>query len=1069
MKPKAKKPTASAQRFPESETDRELRQKLSPREIVPAIVRIGATFGFPPQSAVYWKPNHSDLGQELGMPALRLQTIAALVLAAAPLAAFSLRHQTGSSGNPPPPQTPDFAREVRPILAKNCFKCHGPDEKTRKAKLRLDVPGAPSGVVVPGKPGESELIARIFSDDPDTVMPPPSTKVTLTAAQKDILKRWIAAGARYEQHWAFVPPRAAAPPIVADAGWAKNPIDRFVLARLEKEGLQPAPAADRYTLVRRVSLDLIGLPPTPDEVDAFVNDDSANAYEKVVDRLLASPHYGERWARRWLDLARYADTNGYEKDRPRVIWPYRDWVIKALNADMPFDQFTIEQLAGDMLPGARPEQIIATGFHRNTMMNEEGGIDPLEFRWYAVVDRVNTTATTWLGLTLGCAQCHSHKYDPITQREYYQMLAFLNNADEPDYEVADPAIGKRRADVEAKIGDLTASLPAKFPGGAAALDKALAAWDQAESARAVVWELLRPTSMKATMPHLELLDDGSVLASGDQTKSDTYTLTFATKIEGVTALRVEVLPDESLPDRGPGRVYYEGRKGDFFLSELTLETGGKPVRFGGASQDHPKGQAAHAIDGNPATGWSTNGEVGRAHEAVFTFAQPVNLEGAAKLTMLFERYYASGLGRFRIWVTTDPRKTVRASGHGTAIDAILAKAADRRSAGEVLQLRQRFLEVCTELADARKEIEKLRAALPAFTATLVLKERPPTNPRPTHIHHRGEFLQPKEAVEPGVLSVLHPLAAGLPRNRLGLARWLMAPENPLTARVTMNRQWQALFGRGFVHTTEDLGLQGELPSHPELLDWLACEFVKQGWSLKKMHKLMVMSATYRQSSRVTPELLRRDPQNKLLARGPRVRLEAEAIRDSLLRVSGLLAPKLGGPSVFPPQPPSVSTEGVYGPLKWTVSPGQDRYRRGLYTFLKRSIPYAMFATFDGVTGENCLGRREISNTALQALTMLNDLVVIEAAQKLGSTLAAAPGFVEARTIELFRRCLTRPPSAEERAAIADFFSRQQVRLRKGELDAKAIAGPGEGDLVERAAWTLLARAVLNLDEMLTKE
>jgi hypothetical protein len=948
---------------------------------------------------------------------------------------------------------PDFTREVRPILSRYCFKCHGPDEKTRKAKLRLDVPGK-----VPGR----ELTERIASADPDQIMPPPSTKTTLSAAQQDVLKRWIAAGAQYEQHWAFVAPRAVAPPRVREVRWPHNPIDDFVLARLEKEGLTPSPAADRYTLIRRLSLDLLGLPPTLAEVDAFLNDTAPNAYEKVVDRLLSTPQYGERWARRWLDLARYADTNGYEKDRPRIIWPYRDWVINAINADMPFDQFTIEQLAGDLLPNATPAQIVATGFHRNTMMNEEGGIDPLEFRYYAVVDRANTTATTWLGLTLGCAQCHSHKYDPISQREFYQLMAFLNNADEPDYEIRDPAVVKRRADIDAKIAALVAALPERFPGGADALAKSFAAWDERESARAVTWTVVKPSAMTTTMPHLRMLDDGSILASGDQTKSDTYTLTFDTKWDGVTALRLEVLPHESLPDGGPGRTYYEGRKGDFFLSELKVEAGGKPVRFSGASQD--QGNAATAIDGNPATGWSTPGG---AHEAVFNFAAPVRCDGV-KLSMLFERYYASGLGRFRISVTTDQRRAA-APGHGSAVAVILARPADQRTDADRRLLRERFLAVAPELAAVHKEMDALRASRPAFTTTLVMKERPGDNPRPTHIHHRGEFLQAKERVEPAVLSALHPLPADAPRNRLGLARWLVSPDNPLTGRVTMNRHWQAFFGRGLARTTEDLGIQGEAPTHPELLDWLAREFINQRWSLKKMHKLLAMSATYQQSSQVTRELLARDPENRLLARGPRVRLEAEQIRDSLLRVSGLLSPKLGGPSVFPPQPPSVSTEGVYGPLQWKPSTGEDRYRRGMYTFLKRSIPYAMFATFDGVTGETCQARREVSNTPLQALTMLNDLVVVEAAQKLGTTLAAAPGSLEARTTDLFRRCLTRPPTAKERDSLSAFFTRQRDRLQGGQLDAKAIAGDGAGAVVERAAWTLTARAVLNLDELVMKE
>jgi hypothetical protein len=940
--------------------------------------------------------------------------------------------------------------------------------------MRLDVPASPEdGIIVPGKPEDSELYARVSAANPAKRMPPAATKTTLSAEQIKTLKEWIARGAKYEQHWALVPPRQPAPPQVAAQGWPRNAIDRFILARLESEGLKPSPPADPHTLIRRVSLDLIGLPPTPEEVDAFIKDKSSEAYEKLVERLLESPRYGERWARRWLDLARYADTNGYEKDRPRVIWPYRDWVIKALNADMPFDRFTIEQIAGDLLRGAGPEQLVATGFHRNTMVNEEGGIDPLEFRYYAVVDRVNTTGTTWLGLTLGCAQCHSHKYDPISQREYYQMMAFLNNADEPDYEIPDPGIAKRRREIDQKITQAQSNLPDLYPGGKEALDKAFAAWAERESAKAVAWTVVQPSALKSSLPHLEVLKDGSILAGGDQNKSDTYDLTFDAPLKGVTALRLEALPHESLPARGPGRGYYEGPKGDFFLSELTLTVQGKPVPFAGASHSHAtqgagKVGAQFCFDGDASTGWSTSDRPGQAHEAVFNFAKPVDFGGPAQLHMLFERHYACGLGRFRLSVTTSGNRA-QASSHGKDIEDILAKPAAQRTPEESAALLRRFVEVAPELASARQGIDKLRKSIPPWQTTMIMKERPSTNPRPTFIHHRGEFLQPRDKVEPAVPAALHPFPKEAPRNRLGFAQWLVAPNNPLTARVTMNRHWQAFFGRGIVRTTEDLGVQGDFPTHPELLDWLAQEFIRQGWSLKKMHKLIVTSAAYRQSSRLSPELLARDPENRLLARGPRVRLEAELIRDSLLRVSGLLSSKMGGPSVFPPQPASVTTEGVYGSIKWQVSAGEDRYRRGLYTFLKRSIPYAMFQTFDGVTGETCLARREISNSPLQALTMLNDLVVVEAAQALGKISAQASGSARERVNTLFRRCLVRPPLAEEEAALVRYFKRQHERLANGQLNAKAIGGSGEDDTVERAAWTLTARALLNLDEMITKE
>jgi hypothetical protein len=1157
----------------------------------------------------------------------------------------------------------DFNRDVRPVLARHCFKCHGPDDKARKAKLRLDLRSGAvrktrSGnrPIVPGKPDRSELVRRIFAKDPHDVMPPPAVKNPLSAGEKHLLRRWIAAGAEYKPHWALVAPRQAPLPKVEQTDWPRNAIDYFVLARLEAVGLRPSPTADRYTLARRLYLDLIGMPPTPQEADAFVHDPAPDAYEKLVERLLASPHYGERWARRWLDLARYADTNGYEKDRARSISPYRDWVIQALNGDLPFDEFTIDQLAGDMLPGATLEQRVATGFHRNTMLNEEGGIDPLEYRFHAMTDRVATTGTVWLGLTLGCAQCHTHKFDPIPHREYYRFMAFLNNADEPEMEVPRPELAARRAQLETRIAAREANLLNRFPpadglrwhvprparllscGGATmkdlgdgsvllsgknpeqdsytvvidsdatgveavrvealtdpslpstgpgrtphgnfvlteiavtaaprdqpdqarpvklvraeadfaqdgfpaahaidgnpktgwaihgkdpwnvnraatftlakpvgfaggtrwtirldqrygghhtlgrfrvSLGKALhdgrplairrrdnlerkfAEWLRREGSRAVRWTVLRPAEVTSNLPHLTVLDDSSVLASGDQTKRDVYDLNFRTELKGVTAIRLEALPHDSLPKHGPGRVYYEGAAGDFFLSEIALTAGGRPVPLTHASP----ASAAPAIDGKPETGWSIADAHGRAHAAVFNLAQPLADAKSLQVRLLFERYYSAPLGRFRISVTTDTR---RAEAHGLPadIEALLLIPVGRRTVAQRDRLLRYFLSVAPELAAEREAIHKLLDRMPAYPTTLVLAERPPENPRTTYVHHRGEFLQPTERVEPDVLSVLPPLPKDAPRNRLTLARWLVDPHNPLVGRVTVNRQWAAFFGRGLVSTTGDFGYQGEPPTDPVLLDWLAVELVGQGWSLKKIHRLMVISATYRQSSRVTPELVAKDPHNLLLARGPRFRIDAELVRDAALTASGLLSPRIGGPSVFPPQPPGVTSEGTYGALAWKPSEGPDRYRRGLYTFSKRTAPYAMFTTFDAPSGEACVARREVSNTPLQALTLLNDTVFVEAAQALGRQISAQPGTAETRAAGLFRRCLTRPPSPDELDLLVTFYRTQKQRFAGKALNAAAVAGPGAGDPAERAAWTAVARALLNLDETMTKD
>ncbi|HSU65855.1 MAG TPA: PSD1 and planctomycete cytochrome C domain-containing protein [Tepidisphaeraceae bacterium] len=995
----------------------------------------------------------------------------------------------------------EFNRDVRPILSANCFKCHGIDDGARKSKLRLDVrevatAPAKSGkvAIVPGKPDASELVRRVFSPDPDEVMPPASTKVVLSATQKSLLKQWVAAGAKYEVHWAFVAPRQAPLPEVKDATWAANPIDRFVLAKLRSEGLSPSPEADRFTLIRRVSLDLVGIPPTPAEADAFAKDPSRDAYDKLVDRLLASPHYGERWARRWLDLARYADTNGFEKDRPRPIWPYRDWVINALNADMPFDQFTIKQLAGDMLPKPTSDDRVATGFHRNTMLNEEGGIDPLEYRFRAAVDRTNTTGTTWLGLTVGCAQCHTHKFDPIRQSEYYSLMAFLNNADEPEMTVPDAGIAEKRAQVETKIAKLTRELPDKWSTRGATTGKASASqaattqsasdepdsprekarrafadWEKRESARAVKWTVLRPAEMSAKSPFLTLQPDGSILAGGDIIKSDTYELKFRDVPKGITAVRLEVLPDASLPSNGPGMVYYEGTHGDFFLSEISLLADGAAHKFAKAAQSFADGKfvAEKAIDGDPQTGWSVKGAQGRANLAVFALAEPVGETRELTLRMLFERYFAAPLGHFRISVTTD-QKAADPVPLPAEVESALAIAADARTAGQRDSLFDYFLSVAPELAPARKEIDRLGDSIPKEPTTLVLSERPAGHARPTYVHHRGEFLQTAEEVKPAIPSFLPPLPAGAPANRLTFARWLVSPENPLTARVTVNRQWQAFFGRGIVGTLQDFGYQGDLPTHPELLDWLAVEFMKEGWSLKKLDRLIVTSATYKQSSLVTPDRLEKDPQDLLLSRAPRFRLEAELIRDAALADASLLSPKIGGPSVFPPQPASVTTEGTYGALAWKASTGEDRYRRSLYTFSKRTAPFAMYNTFDAPTGEECLARREVSNSPLQALTLLNDTMFIEAAQAMGRNVAAGDGSDEAKATSVFRECLTRAPDSEELQALVEFAQKQRDRLKSGELDAQKLAGEGKGDAVERATWTMVARAVMNFDEAVTR-
>ncbi len=1039
----------------------------------------------------------------------------------------------------------DFARDVRPILASKCFACHGPDEDAREADLRLDTRNGATAVrdgspaVVPGKPDESPLVERVESADEDERMPPPDSKLTLNDAEKRMLRRWVEQGAHYSKHWAFVPPKRPAFPDVADEDWIRNPIDRFVLARMKQAGLSPSPEADRYRLVRRVYLDLIGLPPTPEEVDAVVNDPRPDAYERLVDRLLASPHYGERWARPWLDLARYADTNGYEKDRPRTIWPYRDWVIDALNHDMPFDRFTIEQIAGDMLPHATIAQRIATGFHRNTMLNEEGGVEVEQFRYESLIDRVNTTGAVWLGLTVGCSQCHSHKFDPMTQTEYYRLLAFFNNADEPELAIPDADIARRRARLRAEIEQRERELATKWPAAEGTDPREEArrrqhAWETEQIRKTHDWHPLRPVltdSRKGTT--FTELDDRSLLAGGNRPNNDLYRIAFEVGTDHLTGLRLEALPHESLPAGGPGRAPISVGKiiteGDFLLSEFRayLVPPGEALearQLVRHSTENWKPLAIHRVtashawkdstgdktqDGNLDTGWRIGEETGKAHHLVFELAEPVAVPPGALLVVDLEQAYIHNmvLGRFRISGTSD-RPPLASSGLPAEVESALRIPPKRRSPQQAWMVQRHFLRTAPELKDEVARIDALRATMPRFVRTLVMQERLPQVRRTTHRHHRGEYLKPKEVVTPGVPAFLHSFPKGAPRNRLGLARWLVDRRNPLVARVVVNRQWQVLFGRGIVKTSEDFGTQSSPPSHPKLLDWLAVEFMDRGWSLKQLHRLIVTSATYRQSSRVTPESLARDPENIWLSHAPRVRLEAEQVRDTILAAAGMLTERIGGPSVFPPQPEGV-TSLSYGSLAWKTSSGADRFRRGIYTFLKRTAPYAMYGTFDAPTRETCVVRRGRSNTPLQALTLLNDVVIMEAAQGLAWQMVHRPATGDDASIRrLFRRILTRPARDTEVDLLRGFLKSQRGRLARGELDAAAICGvkrPAKTEnskgrreqdaelaaavrdrlrhlgqavpdkpvdaarLAEWAAWTTLVRALFNLDETITKE
>src|SRR6056297_99002 len=943
-----------------------------------------------------------------------------------------------------------FARDILPILSANCYACHGPDESQRQGGLRLDIEadakGGGEGVIVPGNPQTSQLLARITSNDPDEVMPPPDFNRQLEPEQIERIRQWIADGAEWEQHWAFQPLREPT-----------GTLDDWVRHRLQTKNLSLQPAASPHNLARRLSLDLLGVPPTPEQADAFAADPSPEAYEAMVDRLLGQPQFGEHWARMWLDLARYADTKGYEKDRGRTMWPYRDWVIKAFNTDMPLDRFTTEQLAGDLLPEPTTEQIVATAFHRNTMSNDEGGTDDEEFRTLAVKDRINTTVQVWMGLTMGCAQCHTHKYDPISIEDYYRFFAIFNQTedadrgnDAPRMEVATPGQMASRIAFRKQLTDLQQRLQAA---------EEAAAISESETNP---WRAAEVTAAKSSAGTTLQVDDQQVItASGKSPESDTYELTCELAAGRHTALRLEAIPVDN--GKGTGELGRNPADPNFVVSEFTVRPDSrddaedaepwalKQARADFAQDGWP---AAGAIDGDSKTGWAISPRKSERHVILFDFAEPLQWEQPRRVRVTITQAYGNRLtlARFRVSISGDDVTTL----------------APESDSPECRELRE-------QIADTQQQIKALNDQLVQLP---IMRELPANKQRQTRLHRRGNFLDPGEPVAPAVLSAFHPLPESVPANRLGVAQWLVSDANPLTPRVWANRVWARLFGRGLVETEEDFGALGAPPSHPELLDWLAAEYRNGGWSLKTLLKTIVMSETYRQSSHLNAATLEADPDNRWFSRAPRFRLTGEALRDQALSVSGLLSAKMGGPPVMPPQPTGL-WRSTYSGEQWIDAEGEDRFRRGLYTYLKRTTPYPSFTTFDGGSGEVCLIRRVRTNTPLQALITMNDPVFLEAATALAGRMIeeAAAETPTARAQRGMRLALIRPLRDGELEPLLRLQHDTLVRFQSDPKAALQLIAAGRGDPnappskvspAEWASWIMVATSILNLDEYLTR-
>lgn len=955
----------------------------------------------------------------------------------------------------------DFNRDVRPILSKNCLACHGPDPEHREGGLHLtDEKIAKSELesgavaIVPEKPDKSELITRIKTDDEFSLMPPPDSGHELTAQEIDILKQWVSEGARYSRHWSFVKPERPKVPAIKKPGWQENPIDSFVISRMHEKGLSPNTEADRYTLIRRLSFDLRSLPPTPAEVEEFVSDRSEKAYENLVDRFLTDTAYGERWARVWLDLARYADSRGYGSDplRPN-IWRYRDWVIDAFNRNLPYDQFTIEQLAGDLLPDATLDQKVATAFHRNTMTNTEGGTDDEEFRVAAVKDRVDTTIQVWMGLTMGCAKCHSHKYDPISQEEYYQFYSLFNQTADRDLPNEAPTIQAPTATWESQVAAIDAKI--------AALERQLKADTPELQSRREEWiqKTLKkinaePNPVKARIIRIELPGRDKILS-----------LAEVQVFSGETNLALQGSASQSSTDyEGPAQLAIDGNTdGHFFNAKSTTHT---------KTEKDPWWEvdlgAEHKIEKVSIWNRSDGTVYSRLNNfRILLINETKNKDGKPVRETVWSQSIKEA-PKISAEYAVDSRLTVPED-----ILVILNKPRKEWNPNEQQKIVEYHRSLDGDSQKISQQIASLQKSKPAVPTVPVMQDLPLEQQRETFVHIRGNFLSPGEKVTPGLPHEFHKLDA-VPETRLDAAKWLVHPANPLTSRVAVNRFWAKIFGRGLVVTEEDFGSQGEMPSHPALLDWLAVEF-QQDWDIKRLLKLMVTSSTYRQSSETSSHKLEIDPNNIWLARGPRFRLEAEMVRDQALALSGLLSRKIGGPSVYPPQPPGLWRAAFNGQRTWPESKGEDKYRRGLYTFWRRSVPYPSMATFDAPSREICNVRRIRTNTPLQVFVTLNDPVYVEAAQALARRILSEGGeTTDDRVRWALQLVLVKPPTTEEIQTITSLYQSEQSHYQVNEVEARYLASDPLGPLpenmnaAEAAAWTVVANVLLNLDAVLSK-